>query len=102
MEGITAVAIHKADLEELFRSEKKWERFGRIITTHFLLQQEQHILDTSRFTQRERFVRFVNQHPGLVQRVPQKYLASYLNIKPETFSRMKHLLKTNHKQLITN
>ena len=27
----------------------------------------------------------------MLQRVPQKYLASYLNIKPETFSRMKHL-----------
>jgi len=26
--------------------------------------------------------------------VPQKFLASYLNIKPETFSRFKHLLKT--------
>jgi len=25
--------------------------------------------------------------------VPQKYIASYLNIKPETFSRLKHLLR---------
>jgi hypothetical protein len=28
-----------------------------------------------------------------MQRVPQKYLASLLNIQPETFSRFKHLLK---------
>jgi hypothetical protein len=28
-----------------------------------------------------------------LQRVPQKYIASYLNIKPETFSRLKHLVK---------
>jgi len=28
-----------------------------------------------------------------MQRVPQKYLASYLNMKPETFSRLKHLDK---------
>jgi hypothetical protein len=29
----------------------------------------------------------------MLQRVPQKFIASYLNIKPETFSRLKHLLK---------
>jgi hypothetical protein len=29
----------------------------------------------------------------MMQRVPQKILASYLEIKPETFSRLKHLLK---------
>ena len=29
----------------------------------------------------------------MMQRVPQKYIASYLNIKPETFSRLKHLMR---------
>lgn len=45
-----------------------------------------------RLTPRERFLRFVQENPDLLQRVPQKYLASLLQIKPETFSRMKHLL----------
>ncbi len=94
MEAVTAISIQKADLEELYRSGNKWEKFGRIVTTHFLLQQEQHIIDTSRFTARERFIHFVEKYPELLQRVPQKFLASYLDIKPETFSRMKHLLKT--------
>jgi len=35
----------------------------------------------------------MQNHPDMLQRVPQKYLASYLNIKPETFSRLKHLLR---------
>ncbi|HNC38116.1 MAG TPA: Crp/Fnr family transcriptional regulator, partial [Chitinophagaceae bacterium] len=42
---------------------------------------------------RERFLKFVSHNPELMQRVPQKYLASFLNIKPETFSRYKHLIK---------
>ena len=36
---------------------------------------------------RERFLEYVRTHPQMMQRVPQKYIASYLNIKPETFSR---------------
>jgi hypothetical protein len=35
----------------------------------------------------------MESHPDMLQRVPQKYIASYLNIKPETFSRLKHLIK---------
>jgi hypothetical protein len=44
---------------------------------------------------KERFIGFVNRHSKLLQRVPQKYLASYLNIKPETFSRFKHFVKSH-------
>lgn len=100
MEPCTLIAIHKGKLEELYRSDRKWERFGRVLTAHFLMQQEWHILDTARFSPREKFLHFFEHHSGLLQRVPQKYLASYLGIKPETFSRMKHLLqkrkKSNH------
>jgi hypothetical protein len=46
-----------------------------------------------KMTDRERFLNFVKKNPDLMLRVPQKYLASYLNIKPETFSRFKHLLR---------
>jgi hypothetical protein len=48
-----------------------------------------------KMTPRERFLNFIMKNPELLQRVPQKYLASYLNIKPETFSRFKHLLRSN-------
>jgi len=34
--------------------------------------------------------RFVRKHPDLVDRIPQKQLASYLNLTPETLSRLRH------------
>jgi len=34
--------------------------------------------------------RFVRKHPELVERVPKKELASYLNLSAETLSRLKH------------
>ena len=33
--------------------------------------------------------RFVRKHPELVDRIPQKQLASYLNLSPETLSRLR-------------
>jgi CRP/FNR family transcriptional regulator, dissimilatory nitrate respiration regulator len=37
-----------------------------------------------------RVQRFVRKHPELLKRLPQKELASYLNLSPETLSRLKH------------
>ncbi len=98
MEPCSLIAIHKGALEDLYRSNRNWEKFGRIITTHFLLQQEKQILNYTRLNPRERFLHFVNEYSHLVQRVPQKYLASFLQIKPETFSRMKHMIRKNPKK----
>lgn len=92
IEPVTTLAISKADLEGLFLSDKKWEKFGRKIITSFFLQIEYHNLDNIRFSTKERFINFMKQNPDLILRVPQKYLASYLQIQPETFSRLKHLM----------
>ena len=92
IEPVTALALSKNDLEGLFNSNKKWEKFGRKIITAFFLQVEYHNMDMIKYSTKERFVNFMKQNPDLVLRVPQKYLASYLEIQPETFSRLKHLM----------
>jgi CRP-like cAMP-binding protein len=92
LEPTTAFAISRDKLEEMYRSSKKWEKLGRIMTTQYFLVQEMRLMDNIRFSTRERFVKFMKENTDLLQRVPQKYLASYLNIKPETFSRLKHLM----------
>jgi len=92
LEPTTAFAISRQKLEEMYGSSKKWEKLGRVITMQYFLVQEIRLMDNIRFSTRERFVKFMNENTDLIQRVPQKYLASYLNIKPETFSRLKHLM----------
>jgi len=92
IEPVTAYAISKKDLEELFELDKKWEKFGRKIITAFFLQIEYHNINMIRYSTKERFINFMKENPDLVLRVPQKYLASYLEIQPETFSRLKHLM----------
>lgn len=94
IEPSTVVSISRTNIEKLFESDNKWERIGRLMMTDFLVDKEYWLLDMIRYTPRERLLRFVKEHPDLMLRVPQKYLASYLDIKPETFSRLKHLALT--------
>lgn len=93
LEPSTFLSISRQQLEQAYKESPSIERLGRLMTTHFVLQKEEWELECMRLDTKERFLRFVGNNPELLLRVPQKYLASYLNMKPETFSRLKHLLR---------
>ena len=93
IEPSTVVSITHDDLEKVYASSHKMERLARLLITYAMVLKDRWQIQLVKMTPRERFLNFVTRNPGLMQRVPQKFLASYLNIKPETFSRFKHLLK---------
>jgi CRP-like cAMP-binding protein len=97
IEPSVIVSIRFDHLEELYNKSKKMERLGRLVVTFMMAVSDSWQMQMIKMTPRERFLNFVMKNPELMQRVPQKYLASYLNIKPETFSRFKHLLRNHSK-----
>lgn len=99
VEPSIVVSLNRSDLEKLLDSGERWETAGMKMMADFLIEKEYWLLDMIRYTPRERFLQFIKEHPDLVQRVPQKYLASYLHIKPETFSRLKHLVPLKNSSL---
>ncbi len=93
IEPTTLMSISYDDLERIFSSSSRMEHLGRKVVTSIAILQDKWQSNLVQKSPRERFVDFVSRNPDLIQRVPQKYLASLLNIKPETFSRFKHLLR---------
>jgi CRP-like cAMP-binding protein len=89
-------------LEKMYSSSEKMQRLGRLVITATMVIKDKWQSQLVKLSPRERFISFVTRHPELMQRVPQKYLASYLNIKPETFSRFKHLVKDHSKKLVVH
>jgi len=89
-------------LERIYSSSEKMQRLGRLVITATMVLKDKWQSQLVKLSPRERFITFVTRHPELMQRVPQKFLASYLNIKPETFSRFKHLVKDHSKKLVVH
>lgn len=77
------------DLMEMFDRYKSLERWGRIFNAQALIGIGRRQIEVRSFSAEERFERLFNQSPHIFQLVPQKHLASYLGMTPETFSRMR-------------
>jgi hypothetical protein len=86
----------------MYSSSEKMQRLGRLVITATMVLKDKWQSQLVKLSPRERFISFVTRHPELMQRVPQKYLASYINIKPETFSRFKHLVKDHSKRIVVH
>lgn len=54
--------------------------------THWV---EQRMYAIQKFDAKERYARLIHCHKTLISEIPGVYLASYLKVKPETFSRIK-------------
>ncbi|MCH2045660.1 MAG: Crp/Fnr family transcriptional regulator [Saprospiraceae bacterium] len=81
------ITHHK--LQALYEQYKPLERLGRIIAEQVLVGVLERQLELLAYTAEDRYRRLFKQSPHIFQLIPQKYLASYLGMKPETFSRMR-------------
>ncbi|MEI2757599.1 MAG: hypothetical protein V9F46_14240 [Chitinophagaceae bacterium] len=84
--------------QQLLNDFPKGEVLSRKIMEAMYVRKDERKNRMKKLTIREQFLYYLNRNPDMLQRVPQKYLASYLNIKPETFSRLKHLVAKKSKR----
>ncbi len=86
MENSMVYDLSKTNLEELFTTVPKFERFFRIIMQNSYVREQLRSIQNLSISAEERYINFVTKYPQFVQRVPQKQIASYLGITPEFLS----------------
>ncbi len=85
-----------ADMMALYDKYKSVERWGRKFNANILIGIGRRQVEVRSYSAEERFDRLMQQSPHIFQLVPQKHLASYLGMTPETFSRMRRLKMTDY------
>ena len=90
LEDVQAVVIKHTDLLKLFDQFHDIERLGRLIVEQYLVQIEEMKIILQTLSARERYEYMLKQKPEYIQRVPLKYLASFLGIQFETLSRVRN------------
>ncbi|QOD60370.1 Crp/Fnr family transcriptional regulator [Polaribacter haliotis] len=89
LEDLEVFKIAHSDLENLFASNPKFERFGRLFLQQIYIDLVERIDDLQLKTAHERYEILLEKRPRLFLRVASKHIASYLGMTPETFSRIR-------------
>lgn len=89
IEKSEVLEITREQLNLLFDKYKVWERFGRLYMEQIFLYKEQREAALLNDMAGHRYSNFLKDHPQWAQRIPLKYIASYLGIKPESLSRLR-------------
>ena len=89
LEDSEVVLLSKENQEQLYFEIPKLERFFRILTENSLVAHQERLMDNLSLSAEDRFDKFCQKYPTLIQKVPQKQIASYIGVTPEFFSKMK-------------
>ncbi|WP_430411931.1 Crp/Fnr family transcriptional regulator [Kordia sp.] len=85
----TVKAIRKENYTAFIESSTENKKLWLSILESFVLQQMERERDILTSSPVERYTRVLQRSPQLFQEIPNKYIASYLRMTPETLSRIK-------------
>lgn len=85
----TLKAIAKQELDAFIAEEEQHQLFWTKILEDLVLQQMEREVDILTSSPLERYHRVLKRSPRLFQEIPNRYIANYLRMSAETFSRIK-------------
>lgn len=98
IESITdseAICISRKKLEELYNTSITFANLGRRILESLAIQYEYMHLEMWRKSALERYISLLEEYPEVIERIPMKYIASYLGVTAQSLSRIRASLATN-------
>lgn len=93
IEDTQVLQISKNDLELLYQTVPKFERFFRIVFQNAFIAQRQQINLSLSASAENRYILFLQQKPYASKRFSQKDIASYLGITPQFLSVLKKKIR---------
>ena len=89
VETVVLLSIEIKDMDFIMSQGDRFTRLGKLLMTQLFLYNEERERDLLIPDAEMRIKYFLTSKPELARRLQQTYIASYLNVKPETFSRLK-------------
>jgi CRP-like cAMP-binding protein len=83
------LGLHNTAYRHALDAYPWFERMIRVFMEQMFLAKARHEVAVFTYSAEERYKRLLQAAPHLFQMVPQKHLASYLAMSPETFSRLR-------------
>ena len=91
LEDTQVLLLRQADMETIYAQAPIFERFFRLLMQSRYLTLQNRVNAALSESASEKYNHFMRKYGSLAQRIPQRFIASYLGIKPESLSRVRRL-----------
>lgn len=88
LEDSVVISLAYDKLEFIYDTFPVANKIGRLLTEGYLKKFDKRVRSLRLQSAETRFKKFIEHYPGMYARLPQKIIASYLGISPETASRI--------------
>lgn len=82
-------SLHYNDLQEIYQQTTVGNELGRIAAENQFLIKSKRELSLLNESAEERYLNLFTERPELIQKIPLKYLASYIGVTPQALSRIR-------------
>ena len=89
IEDTEVMAINKASWDKLMSEEPSFVSYVSTLFRNALMVQQERIVEFFTLSAEERYENLLMHRSDILNRVPQKYIASYIGITPEFFSQIR-------------
>jgi CRP-like cAMP-binding protein len=93
MEDSDIITISYSDLTGLYDSHPGWGKFGRLLAELFFNYSQARAEEFLFNTHEERYLKLLEEHPNIIERIPAYHISSYLGITNPSLSRIRRRIK---------
>ena len=99
LEDAVLARAHYDKLQQIYRDYPEFNFHARVLTEYYFTLSEQRLYLLRKQSAEERYRYFMEHYPEWLQRVPLKYIATFLGMNLETLSRIRKKVSVRQKFL---
>jgi CRP/FNR family transcriptional regulator, anaerobic regulatory protein len=89
LEDTFLLTLSSTKMGELFQKQPKFMAMRSYYTELSFIRNTEHASSLASLNAKQRYYKFMQNQPDLLNRIPQYHIAAYLGIKPQSLSRLR-------------
>jgi CRP-like cAMP-binding protein len=89
LQDATLVTLDYKSAEIIYETVPPFQKIGRLVAEELYILTKERVEDFMLLSAEERYLKLITKHPEVFEKIPLGYIAEYLNIRPQSLSRIR-------------
>jgi CRP-like cAMP-binding protein len=95
LQEATLVTLDYSSAVRIYETIPPFQKIGRLVAEELYVLAKNRVEDFMLLSAGERYLKLISQHPEIFGKIPLGYIAEYLNMRPQSLSRIRKRISTH-------